>query len=1233
MATVVGTTGDDRLRGSDQDDEIDGLAGDDQLEGGAGDDELRGGPGRDTLIGGPGADVLDGGPGSDTLYIDDLDDFIVVERDEGATDLAIVSVNGAKLPARGLGRVEYVNDALPLASWIDALIFGLSWNDLGTPATIRYAFPVQFDTTGFATFSPQDRDFTRQAMARWAETAQLRFEEVDVAIADVVIGFADLDEFEAAGLVEFDADGGQLRLWIDLAALDGVLHQQAFWREVMLHELGHVLFLKHPGDYNGIDGKGEPPFLLPALDTNAHTVMSYNNPPGGLTAAYGERLRPLDAAAAQYLYGPSPELHAGDTVWRYSQLQWPNNLIGDGGGVDTLSAEDVVPDAGSTRGMSIDLRSGARIFHRDKNGMFEMIDRPGQVSINYGTTIENAVGSPGDDWIFGNGADNRLEGGAGNDELFGSGGDDRLFGGPGDDTLHGSTGRDWFDGGPGDDQLVLTPGRQLTVDGGAGRDLLRIVLPTQPKTLTLAQAADVRSLIRSDGADGSYPNLGLTLTNVESVRLDNASGVAISAVDLAPVVEPLHRRAFDEDTVVRLQLPAAIDLLGRPVRYVLVGGIAGEQPRLSADGVFTLRPQNTELAGEFELPYFVLTGSGPSGSGRLQVSIRPIDDLPRVAAPALDASAVIGQPFNLRLRSDGIVDPDTPGMRYVATLADGSPLPAWLRFDAANLSFSGTPAASDQGLLEVRLTGSTASGSVSDNFLIGVWPAANRAPQVPALRLEMTVGDRVEGRVPASDPDGDDLRFELVSAPFVTNVTLHPDGRGAVLADSGEAGSGALVFMVSDGRGGSTLATFDIEVRPQNRPPEGFVRVEGIARVGETLMASFDIRDPDGDAAARSLVWLRDGQRIDGANFLQYELQPQDLGATISMRVDYTDGLGKRESLSSAATAPVQSIPVRTGGDGDDTLIGDEGGEIMVGGGGNDVLRGRGGNDTLLGGSGNDRLFGGAGRDTLDGGAGFDIADYSDLVDRSLALEGARARVQFEIDELVAVEGIVGSVYGDHFLLPDGPDRVPLYVVRPGGGNDVVVGGRGIDSVEFTGRRAEYQSTPFGAAGVLWRHDGSGTGAGDDGTDTLRDVERIRFADLLLAFGPRAEEVAKVAFALWGPGVATARDLFGVGIHFYDQGHDYATLVRAALAFYSGDSDARLAERLVANVPGARSAGELLQLMQQFGGGEAGRAYVTQLMADTPANWANITLTGLPSSGIECSLMVDGVLLFRPMGP
>jgi serralysin len=66
------------------------------------------------------------------------------------------------------------------------------------------------------------------------------------------------------------------------------------------------------------------------------------------------------------------------------------------------------------------------------------------VSIAYGTVIENATGGSARDLLVGNEVANVLKGMAGNDVLKGNEGNDTLIGGTGNDTLSGGTGSDLF---------------------------------------------------------------------------------------------------------------------------------------------------------------------------------------------------------------------------------------------------------------------------------------------------------------------------------------------------------------------------------------------------------------------------------------------------------------------------------------------------------------------------------------------------------------------------------------------------------------------------------------------------------------------------------------------------------------------------------------------------------------------------------------------------------------------
>ena len=92
-----------------------------------------------------------------------------------------------------------------------------------------------------------------------------------------------------------------------------------------------------------------------------------------------------------------------------------------------------------------------------------------------------------------------------------------------------------------------------------------------------------------------------------------------------------------------------------------------------------------------------------------------------------------------------------------------------------------------------------------------------------------------------------------------------------------------------------------------NSPANGALSIEGTAEVGQTLTAvTTGITDADGlQSVAFQYQWLADDADISGATGSTYTVASGDVGKTIKVRVDFTDGAGNEESLTSAPTAAV----------------------------------------------------------------------------------------------------------------------------------------------------------------------------------------------------------------------------------------------------------------------------------------------------------------------------------------
>lgn len=347
----------------------------------------------------------------------------------------------------------------------------------------------------FAPFSAAQRAATDKALALWDDLIDVSIVKVtNINNADITYGnLASAPTTQAYAYLPYNYGGTSAGLqgdvWVSLSQASNLQLGNGFYGlATLIHETGHALGLQHPGAYNAAPGvsityAGNAEYYQ---DTRQYSQMSYFNSEfsgaghidwNRVNWVYGQTPLLHDIATIQAMYGADLTTRTGDTVYGFNSTAdrevfnfatntMPVISIYDAGGVDTLDF------SGWTSNSKIDLNPGAfsdgggsgvvpldvlkargllsasyteaqytalRARYNALDGMLHQ-----NISIAYGTIIENATGGAGDDILIGNGVDNILVGNAGNDNIEGRVGNDTINGGLGADSMAGNAGNDTF---------------------------------------------------------------------------------------------------------------------------------------------------------------------------------------------------------------------------------------------------------------------------------------------------------------------------------------------------------------------------------------------------------------------------------------------------------------------------------------------------------------------------------------------------------------------------------------------------------------------------------------------------------------------------------------------------------------------------------------------------------------------------------------------------------------------
>ncbi len=641
-----------------------------------------------------------------------------------------------------------------------------------------------------------------------------------------------------------------------------------------------------------------------------------------------------------------------------------NDVIIGGTGADALdggTGRDTLSYEGALSGVVVDLGLGLGLSGEatgDQLSGFEVLKGSNYADtlrgsaeadeVRVGNGDDSVNGAGGDDVVYGESGRDTLEGGDGNDQLLGGSGADTLSGGAGNDTIEGGTGADQIEESVGDDTYVWTSGdgsdSLLSVpssDAGTDSDADSLVLHgVGPQDVTLVAERTTLIVKMKSGEqitiEDQFNRTGLA-NGIEIIVFDDGTtwprtyiaSTALQTANLAPLaltdrftvnagalLTIAPGKLVENDIDVEgdsMSVASVVDSIGGTATLLLNGAI-----EFVADAGFT---------GAAGFSYRIVDALGAESSGRVEIQVQPsLNQSPILAQQLCDQSSAEDVALQFTIPSGSFTDPNGDVLTYAATMADGSALPAWLLFNGQTQNFAGTPPENFANSLDLRVTASDGTASVSDTFTLAVTPV-NDAPVVIEALTDVTSPEdfAINFIVPAtafSDVDGDQLTLSAAIAsgnPFPTWLVFDAVARSFTGTPPANF-DGALQVTVTATDGTASVAdAFTLTVMPENDAPVLNIALPDVtspedAGVDFALPAGA-FADLDGDALVltatlASGVPLPSWLTFNAANQTFSGTPPQDFNGLVDIMVTATDGAQSVSDTFTLNVTPVNDAPV-----------------------------------------------------------------------------------------------------------------------------------------------------------------------------------------------------------------------------------------------------------------------------------------------------------------------------------
>jgi VCBS repeat-containing protein len=361
--------------------------------------------------------------------------------------------------------------------------------------------------------------------------------------------------------------------------------------------------------------------------------------------------------------------------------------------------------------------------------------------------------------------------------------------------------------------LKNTPVVGVVVGTDADGDALTYSKGTDPSNGTV--------VVKEDGTWTYTPKTGYSGTDTFTVTVTDGRGGTATATITIQVNEPPNQAptilAQDLQKTTLKNTPVSGSVVGTDADGDALTYSRGTDPSngtvvVKGDGTWTYTPK-TGYTGTDTFTVTVNDGRGGTATATITIQVNePPNQAPTILAQDLQKTTLKNT-----LVSGAVVGTDTDGDALTYTKETNPSNGTVLLNEDGTWTY--TPSTGYTGTDSFTVTVSDGKGGTATaTITIQVNEPPNQAPTIQAQDLQKTTlkNTPVSGAVIATDTDGDTLTYTKGTDLSNGTVLVNEDGTWTYTPTTGYTGTDSFTVTVSDGKGGTAIATITIQV---NEPP------------------------------------------------------------------------------------------------------------------------------------------------------------------------------------------------------------------------------------------------------------------------------------------------------------------------------------------------------------------------------------------------------------------------------